>query len=66
MSCLNPLLAVDNGLNSEGKHDIKFVGYKHPEWDLAKFRSFYGDKLMMLPSATVFACALSFLQLALL
>lgn len=58
MACFNPILAVDNGLDKEtGKHSIKFVGFKHPEWDLAQFRSFYGDKLMMLPCGRCVACA---------
>lgn len=56
MACFQPLLAVDKGIKEDGKHDIQFVGLKHPEWDLAKFRSFYGDSLMMLPCGKCVAC----------
>lgn len=57
MACVDPLLAVDNGLDENGKHRIQFVGFKHPEWDLKRFREFYGSNLMMLPCGHCVACA---------
>lgn len=57
MSCFNPLLAVDNGINPDtGKHSIKILNMSK-YLNLENARSVFGKSLMMLPCGKCVACA---------
>lgn len=57
MACFQPLLAVDNGIDSEtGKHRINFLNMSR-YGSLERVRDIFGDKLMMLPCGHCVACA---------
>ena len=56
MACFHPLLAVDNGIGSDGKHNIKILNMsKYLNFD--KARSIFGNSLMMLPCNKCIGCA---------
>lgn len=62
MSCFKPMLAVDLGFKESksepGKivRDIRFLKM-HQDYSFDKYKSLYGDKLIMLPCGHCYGCA---------
>ena len=56
MSCYHPLLAIDNGIDSEtGKHRIKILPQR-VDINLKLLRDKYGDSLLLLPCGKCIGC----------
>lgn len=63
MACYQPLLALDNGIDtSTGKHRIKILP-KRVDQNLELLRSRYGDSLMMLPCGHCVGCAMDYAKM---
>lgn len=59
MSCTNPIIAVDYGIDKNtGKHNIKILP-RRPDRNLDYLRSLYGYNLMLLPCGSCIACRTS-------
>ena len=64
MSCFHPSLAVDLGIPNieSGKRQIKFLSRYRVDWNLEKYRSLYGDSLLLLPCGHCIGCLQDYRQ----